>query len=655
MRPKLQSFDVFDTVLTRNIGNPHAVFFCVGLIAQRQGILIGTPSEFKQLRIRAETIARQARGKGDICLQEIYDCLAHLTPLNPDQARALQQLEMDIESAGLRPVKLLTEEISASRAKNGAVAFLSDMYLPATLLETKLRDYGLFRDGDQLWVSGEHGATKESGDLYLAFLGRLGLKPEHLMHQGDNLMSDVQKPRQLGIRAAHFSAARLNRYECILESFSDATNAATSFLAGASRLVRLEKQADSPHAAALRAVAAGVAGPVLLAYVIWVLQTAQKQELNRIYFLARDGQILLKIARLCAPVLRFEGELKYLFASRQSWRLPALEVGDGSFLRWALENTDFLSPRSFLERVGLCPAEVEPRLLQHGFGPESWDRNLGPRKRKELRSLASEPEFLERVASVAASRKQQWLAYLAEQGVLNGENFGIVDLGWHGSLQHSLEQVLRPMKVPLPIGFYFGLSKRAAERCLGCSFAYFFDERHGQGCLRRNYWVEPMMEIFCAADHGLTLRFERRDGQMQPVLKTPYNDRALAWGLATVQSAILEFVELALANSTVALEPEALRRPIDALLEEIWNAPTDDEAQAWGTYPYSDDQTESVHREWAEPFGVFDSLRSVYRGQMTPPHKAGWASAGLRRSSAILRCILPHAVKAGAWMRGRFS
>ncbi len=647
----LNSFDVFDTVLTRNIGDPHAVFYCVGLMAKRQGILVGTPSEFKQLRIRAETVARQAHGKGDIRLQEIYDHLAQLTSLNPDQARALQQMEMEIESAGLRPVKILKDEITASRAKNGAVAFLSDMYLPATLLETKLRDYGLFRDGDQLWVSGEHGATKESGELYLAFLGRIGLKPEHLTHRGDNLLSDVQKPRQLGIHASHFSATRLNRYERILESFSDQTNAATSFLAGASRLVRLEKQADSPQAAALREVAAGVAGPVLFTYVIWVLQNAQKQGLNRIYFLARDGQILLKIARLCAPALGYEGELKYLYASRQSWRLPAVGVGDGSFLGWALENTDFLSPRSFLERVGLCPEDLEPRLLQHGLGVESWDRNLGRRERKELRSLADEPDFIKRVASEATSRKQQWLAYLSEQGVLDGEKFGMVDLGWHGSLQHSLEQVLRETKVSLPTGFYFGLSERAEERCLGCSFAYFYDERQGQGCLRRNYWAEPIMEVFCAADHGLTLRFERKDGRMQPVLKTPRNDRALAWGLATVQGAILEFVELALANSTITWEPEGLRRPIDALFDEIWNEPTHEEAEAWGTYPYSDDQTESVQREWAEPFGVFDSLRSVYRGQMTPPHRAGWAAAGLKRSPAILRYTLPYAVQFGRWMR----
>jgi FMN phosphatase YigB (HAD superfamily) len=649
----IHSFDVFDTVLTRTVGDPHAVFFYVGLMAQRQGILVEAPSRFKQLRIEAEAAARQARGNDDICLREIYDCLARLMPLAPDQAQALQQLEIDLESSGLRPVKLAMKEISAARAANGSVAFLSDMYLPARLIETRLRDYGLFKDGDQLWVSGECRATKESGDLYRAFLAAAGIKPEQLTHRGDNLASDVQTPRRLGIRAEHFKTARLNRYERILEGFSDQTNAITSFLAGASRLVRLERPADSRNEAALREVAAGVAGPVLLAYVVWLLQTAQKQKLNRLFFLARDGQILLEIARLCAPVLKYEGKLEYLFASRQSWRLPAMEAGDGSIPDWVFENTDFLSPRSFLERVGLCPAEIELLLFRHGFGTENWDQTLGPLQRERLRSLAKEPGFIERVASVAISRKQQFLAYLGEQGVLDGENFGIVDLGWNGTLQRSLEQALGGMGVPPPVGFYFGLSQRTSEQVAERSYAYFFDERLGAGCLRRNYWVEPMMEVFCAADHGLTLRFERRDGKMQPVLKTMRNEPALVWGLGVVQNAILEFVEVALANLTDTLEPDNLRPAIDALLDEFWNLPTRAEAEAWGRYVYADDQTESDSREWAEPLGVFDVLRSVYRGQLTPPHKAGWASASLSRSHRIFRWMLPHAVKVGTRLRNQ--
>jgi hypothetical protein len=474
-----------------------------------------------------------------------------------------------------------------------------------------------------------------------------------MMHRQDNLVSAVPKSNRAGIHGGLFDSAAFNRYERILDRFGDETDGVTSSLAKASCAARLKWYADSTQATTLCEATAGVAGPILFAYVIWVLHAARKQQLNRIYFLARDGQILLKIARLCAPVTGYEGELKYLFASRQSWRLPAAD--DANFPQWAFENTDFLSLRSFLERVGMRPEEVEVSLLRHGFDPRSWDDNLGRRQRKQLHLLANEPDFLDRVVSIAAGCKRQLLAYLGEQGVLSGENFGIVDLGWNGTLQHSLEQLLHDTGLPLPIGFYFGLSRRAKEQRLSRSFAYFFDERYGTGYLRRNYWVEPMMEVFCAADHGMTLRFEKRDGRMQPVLKMPRNDRALAWGLTTMQNSVIEFVKLAISNSSVAFEPEALRDPIDALFSKFYNTPTDDEAEAWGTYPYFDDQTESVSREWAEPFDLVASLRSIYRGKMTPSHAAGWAPAALMRSHRMVRATLPLGIEIGGWIRRSLS
>ncbi len=331
-----------------------------------------------------------------------------------------------------------------------------------------------------------------------------------------------------------------------------------------------------------------------------------------------------------------------------------MEGADSNFLGWALEDTDFISPRSFLERLGLEVAEVQEALLRNGFTDESWDKKMDKRQREALRSLARDPEFRDRVASVASSRKELWAAYLGEQGVLNGPDLGIVDLGWNGSLQYSLEKHLRAAGSPLPVGLYFGLNKWAAEMGLSRAFAYFFDDRLGQSGGIRNYWVEPMMEVFCSADHGLTLRFERREGRVQPVLKTPRNDRCLAWGLEHVQSAILQFVELMLANSTDAFDPEPLRLPMDALFNEFWNAPTRAEAEAWGTYPYSDDQTESFHMEWAAPLQAFDAIRSVYYGKLMPPHRAGWAMASLSLSSCFLRAALPLATRIGGRFRRRF-
>ena len=38
-----------------------------------------------------------------------------------------------------------------------------------------------------------------------------------------------------------------------------------------------------------------IIGPVLFSYVNWIIKHAQKNKVTRLYFLARDGEILYKI------------------------------------------------------------------------------------------------------------------------------------------------------------------------------------------------------------------------------------------------------------------------------------------------------------------------------------------------------------------------
>jgi FMN phosphatase YigB (HAD superfamily) len=647
----IRSFDIFDTVLTRVVGSPEAVFLCTGQNAFREGLITMSPKEFKHLRIKAETEARRKKGGREVTLEDIYESLAELGGISLENVQSLLKIELEIEDSGLRPVNVLAGEVADARVNHGTVAFLSDMYLPAKFLETKLRSYGLFRDGDHLLVSADQGATKYSGKLYLVFLGNVGLKPAELLHRGDNWMSDVQMPKRLGIRTAHFDASALNRYERILENYSEPTEAVTSFFAGASRLVRLDSVSSSPRTAALRSVAAGVAGPTLLSYVLWVLRRADQLKLKRIYFLARDGQILLKLARIAAPIVGFTGDLRYLHASRQALRLPTTNLTDPEALRWSLDDTTFISIISFLESLDLTVAGLEDVLLRHGLDPAAARDNLDKVSRQKLPGLIRDARFRRSIGLAAEERKRYLTKYLQQEGVVGADECGIVDLGWNGTLQVALECVIKEKKAIMPVGFYFGLSRRASEAGLGKREAFFFDEGRKTGFLQREYWVEPMLEVFCAADHGTTLRFEPSSGRVIPVLKSPRNDAVLAWGLVAQQKAILQFAGFALDNCPSGLNPESLRPAIHELLGSFWNSPSTAEAEAWGTYPYADDQTEACWQELGEPFGWVDCLRSVYRGKLTSPHRAGWIAGGLMRSARPVKWALPPAVKTVSWFR----
>ena len=97
-------------------------------------------------------------------------------------------------------------------------------------------------------------------------------------------------------------------------------------LAAAATAAGAEHRLEDPHLRAVDEVGRWVAAPLLVPYVLWLLCDARARGLKRLYFVARDGQVLLAIARRLAPRVGFDGELRYLYGSRRSWE-PALRPG----------------------------------------------------------------------------------------------------------------------------------------------------------------------------------------------------------------------------------------------------------------------------------------------------------------------------------------
>lgn len=144
------------------------------------------------------------------------------------------------------------------------------MYLDAAFLTEILAREGCFLPGDKIYVSCEHNARKDTGELY--DLVRKELQPDEWEHYGDNRQSDVRMAEQKGIKA-----------HLIDNSYRDL----------ASRFV----------------------APAYLPYVLWILEEAKKQGIQRLYFISRDGYILQQIAE---ALQHEEIELRYFFISRKA-------------------------------------------------------------------------------------------------------------------------------------------------------------------------------------------------------------------------------------------------------------------------------------------------------------------------------------------------
>ena len=92
------SFDIFDTLLKRNVLYPYDVFTLVELAYSRR--YAHPVCSFREKRIQAESARRRKSNQEEVTLDEIYEEL----PYDVQTIQALKDIELEIESAVLTAV-----------------------------------------------------------------------------------------------------------------------------------------------------------------------------------------------------------------------------------------------------------------------------------------------------------------------------------------------------------------------------------------------------------------------------------------------------------------------------------------------------------------------------------------------------------------------
>ncbi|GAP95137.1 HAD family hydrolase [Leptolyngbya sp. NIES-2104] len=634
------SFDIFDTVLTRKVGDPQTVFQRCGDRAIDRGLLQVSSSVFQAARVAAESRARTIYN-AEVTLTEIYSELRNSLNLSGDQTQQLLKLELEIEAELIISVPRAKEWIEQTRQIASTIVFTSDMYLPKAFLVEQLKRYRLWQEHDRLYVSGEVRKSKSTGELFQVVLSDLKLHPEQLIHTGNNYHADVQAAKAMKVATVFKPDANLNRFEQILQDQSASTDGESPLWAGASRCARLAHPASSNHSQTVREVAAGIAAPAIVAYVAWILQSAQQEGLERLYFLARDGEILLKVARLLAPQINPTIELRYLYASRQALRLPAMTEINETVLDWIFEPSTILTIEAIWLRVGLQPEDFEPVLTSWGFGRSTWQRNLSVAEREQMRSHFSSCQEIITAISKSAQRERAILHdYLTQEGVLSTQRCGMVDLGWRGSLQAALEKVLQPITSHFPTWYYFGFLKTTPLQ--GKSYGFFFDHLNQSGFYSITHCAIPMMEIFCAGTHGTTLSYQRMiDQSISPRLKEHTNTIVNDWGLPVLQEAVLDFTRALIESNVELSNPKLYREAIAASFTAFWYHPSKAEMTVLGSFPFFDEPNEQYYTPWASPVRLIDVFQFAigHRSDYLP--MSSWQTVSMAQSSGLVKFLLP--------------
>ena len=73
-------------------------------------------------------------------------------------------------------------------------------------------------------------------------------------------------------------------------------------------------------------VSADVSAPLIALFVDWCLRESRAAGIERLYFLSRDGQVMMQVAEILGLRDSDPTDCRYLYVSRQALLLPA--VGD---------------------------------------------------------------------------------------------------------------------------------------------------------------------------------------------------------------------------------------------------------------------------------------------------------------------------------------
>lgn len=621
--PVVRSFDVFDTLITRTVGQPTSLFLLLGrqLLADGQTTL--PPAEFARHRAEAERVAAARDGGVEATLAEIYIQLGRTLGLTGEISSRWAEHEMDLEERCLRSAPGAAAVVAQARAESPRLLFISDMYLPSSFIQKILEREKLWQPGDALYVSCEHGCAKRDGRLFSLLAQREGLRTTQILHTGDNGLGDVRGARRAGARAQHVTDCHLNAHENRLESFATETVGVSALLAGAGRLARLTRGDSTPRSDGLRMVTAGVAAPLLVSFVGWLLARAAERGLRRLYFVSRDGFVLKELAeRMPHPGV----ELRYLYGSRQAWHVPAIGTLDARECGWIFEETARMSVRTVCSRVGCAPELLADLLAGQGFPAARWDEPLMVDDIARLRTAWQENEgVLARLRPVVAINRALTARYLRQAGLFDPEPWAMVDLGWSGRLQDSLARLLDPGSPPL-LGFYFALKANAAPDggAAGAKEAFLWDGRREPA-----FYIPDMfqvMESFCTAPHGSVTGYAEDGREVRAVFRDGMEKQLTAWGLPVVHDTLRTFAE---ALTLPALMTEDWRRCRPMAVEVLRTfacRPASAEAAAWGAFPYEDDQAGLHSEPLAAPLPLSLKIlsRGVRDGFLTRPSAAAW-------------------------------
>lgn len=283
------SFDVFDTLLLRPFSNPADLFYLVG-------IRLGYPG-FRQIRIEEEERAREKKRRrahtGEVTLREIWEQVQEKTGIPVKEG---MQAEWETEQRCCRANPYMLQVVQELRKRGKKLVILSDMYLGVDKIRALLMQCG-YEPFDAYYVSCDFGKSKAEGGLYRTMLSEQ-LKAEggpRVIHVGDNRQSDIRQARRAGLKTFYYPNINRSGGPFRPQDMSAVTGSLYRGIVNAQIHGGLSVFSQEYEFGFI------YGGLFVAGYCRFIYNYAKRNGIERLLFLARDGDVLLRAYRRMYP------------------------------------------------------------------------------------------------------------------------------------------------------------------------------------------------------------------------------------------------------------------------------------------------------------------------------------------------------------------
>lgn len=531
----LYTFDIFDTLITRRTATPEGIF----ALMQKRLAFSEQASRYPEriirnfyiLRIEAEKVARNTfitDKVKDITLRQIYECFFCMEEMSEAQLRELMALEVAVELENLLPIPENIERVRRLKESGERVVLVSNMYLNSEDIRRLLVQISpIFRD-IPLYVSGELGKTKGTHTLYHYVREQEQVEFPDWHHYGDDWNLDVEIPRRMGIYAEHYKKPQLQSWEKELLAGRE-SGAELQLLLGLSKETRRSCEKEDLHFA--YQVGCGFSAELLMPYVAWVLKESQRRKIRKLFFIARDGYILKKIADILIEGYALPVKTAYLYGSRKAWRLPSVRPGSFDIAEFFRLNyqAEICTYAQIGETLELTPEELKGLIP---FARENGGELSGGLVREILHILVEEQEEVATILYEKQKGKREAAIGYLRQEIGGGEDFAFVDLIGSGYTQRCLAGLLEP---------FYGKPVKTFFYRLDCCESG--DRNENQAFFPNRMKMGNVIEVLCGAPHGQTNGYERKEGEWIPVFGNDEGERLEEYGFGDYVRGIEDYTK----------------------------------------------------------------------------------------------------------------